>query len=390
MKKREDLLKEIKKKVAIRDVITSRLGPDERSWLCPFHGDKQAGSLKAWDQKNKFRCFSCGKNGDAVDFVMQTDHIPMGEAIYKLSVEYNLITPEEYKKITKKVFSGKQRNSKSVEATTDKAPLKDPETIDFVYSTICQESSLSAEHRAYLNGRGIGDYEISRFGYFSMPSREIIPVLQRKLENMGMTKEDLLGVPGFYQWKKTGKIDMPCYEGIGIPIRDLSGSIVALQIRRDNAKKGESRYLYFSSTFANNPARAKYLHMGCGPQHTAGFLPGRAANSHGVLITEGFFKAAQWVMLKEKPAITIQGVNNTKDVLPMLEAGFPKSTNVVFAFDMDMEVNENVARAAEKLNSRVKEAGYPTYFMKWNPEDGKGLDDLILNGKQDTIKVIKG
>ena len=390
----DSLKSQIKTRIPIREVITSRLGADERSWLCPFHGDKKAGSLKAWDQTNKFRCFSCGKNGDAIDFVMETDKISWVEAVYKLSVEYKLITPEEYKEHTHKAYSGPRKTAGNIKSSSG-ASVKDPELLDFVYSLMCEgehlvdatKPVLTAEHRKYLNGRGITDAEIDRFGYFSMPDREIIPVLQRKLENLGYDKDDLLGVPGFFQWKGTGKIDMPCYDGVGIPIRNVDGQIIALQIRKDKVQKGGSRYCYFSSSFANSPVRAKHLQKGCGPAQTAGFLPGTKEDFKGVLITEGFFKAAQWILWQESPAITIQGVNNTKDVLPMLQS-LPSVQNVLFAYDM--EENVNTEKAAQKLNSQIKEAGYTTYFLKWDEKDGKGLDDVILNGKSNTIRIVKG
>ena len=385
---------QIKKKIPIREVISSRLGPDERSWLCPFHDDKQAGSFKVWDQTNRFRCFSCEKSGDAIDFVMETDKISWVEAVYKLSVEYKLITPEEYKEHTHRAYSGPRKTAGNIKSSSS-ASVKDPELLDFVYSLMCEgdhlvdaaKPTLTIEHRKYLNGRGITDAEIDRFGYFSMPGKEIIPILQRRLKNLGYDEDDLLGIPGFYQWKETGKIDMPVYDGIGIPIRNVDEQIVALQIRKDKAKEGDSRYCYFSSSFANSPAWAVNCRYGCGPSQTAGFLPGTKEEFKGVLITEGFFKAAQWVLWKESPAITIQGVNNTKDVLPMLES-LPMVENVLFAYDM--EENVNTEKAAQKLNSQIKEAGYRTYFLKWDEKDGKGLDDVILNGKADTIRIVKG
>lgn len=45
---------------------------------CPFHDDRTP-SFSVRD--NKFKCFSCGEYGDAIDFVMQLNHVPFNKAL---------------------------------------------------------------------------------------------------------------------------------------------------------------------------------------------------------------------------------------------------------------------------------------------------------------------
>lgn len=50
---------------------------------CPFHLDKTP-SLKV-DRHNRFHCFSCGFNGDVVDFYMKENNVDFRTAVYSLN-----------------------------------------------------------------------------------------------------------------------------------------------------------------------------------------------------------------------------------------------------------------------------------------------------------------
>ena len=48
--------------------------------LCPFHQDKHP-SFTIYDQGRKFKCFSCGCNGDTIDFVSKTRNLKFPQAV---------------------------------------------------------------------------------------------------------------------------------------------------------------------------------------------------------------------------------------------------------------------------------------------------------------------
>lgn len=54
-----------------------------RNWvgLCPFHAEKTP-SFNVMDKR--FHCFGCGKSGDIIDFIQQTENISFKEALSKL------------------------------------------------------------------------------------------------------------------------------------------------------------------------------------------------------------------------------------------------------------------------------------------------------------------
>ena len=56
---------------------------------CPFHDDK-SGTFNVNTQRNIFKCFSCGKGGDAAKFLMEYKRISYPEALRYLAKKYNI------------------------------------------------------------------------------------------------------------------------------------------------------------------------------------------------------------------------------------------------------------------------------------------------------------
>jgi CRISPR/Cas system-associated exonuclease Cas4 (RecB family) len=50
---------------------------------CPFHGEKTPSFMV--DSKNKFHCFSCGKHGDVIDFLMELEGVSFADAVRRLT-----------------------------------------------------------------------------------------------------------------------------------------------------------------------------------------------------------------------------------------------------------------------------------------------------------------
>ena len=68
--------------------------------LCPFHNEKTPSFIVS-PAKGLFKCFGCGKGGNAVNFVMEHEHLSYPEALkmlakkYQIPVEEKERTPEE-------------------------------------------------------------------------------------------------------------------------------------------------------------------------------------------------------------------------------------------------------------------------------------------------------
>ncbi len=71
--------------------------------LCPFHNEKTP-SFTVSPSKEIFKCFGCGKVGNAVNFIMEHEHLSYPEALKYLAKKYHIevvekeLTPEELEK----------------------------------------------------------------------------------------------------------------------------------------------------------------------------------------------------------------------------------------------------------------------------------------------------
>ena len=57
--------------------------------LCPFHNEKTP-SFTVTPSKDIYKCFGCGKGGNAVNFIMEHEHLSYPEALRFLAKKYNI------------------------------------------------------------------------------------------------------------------------------------------------------------------------------------------------------------------------------------------------------------------------------------------------------------
>ena len=83
MQIREEVIERIKQDNDIVDIISEnvRLKKSGRNYvgLCPFHNDKSP-SLSVSQEKQIYKCFSCGEAGNVITFVMKYKKLTFQEA----------------------------------------------------------------------------------------------------------------------------------------------------------------------------------------------------------------------------------------------------------------------------------------------------------------------
>ena len=84
----------------VSDFVTLRKRGVNYVGLCPFH-DERTPSFSVSPAKGICKCFSCGKGGNAVNFVMEHEQLSYYEALKYLARKYHIeviekeLTPEE-------------------------------------------------------------------------------------------------------------------------------------------------------------------------------------------------------------------------------------------------------------------------------------------------------
>ena len=93
----EGLLEEVRQRTDLvalvgRRVKLVRKGRD--MWgCCPFHQEKSA-SFKVSNERRLYKCFGCGKGGDAFKWLIETEGLSFPEAVEKLAGEAGVELPK--------------------------------------------------------------------------------------------------------------------------------------------------------------------------------------------------------------------------------------------------------------------------------------------------------
>ncbi len=95
-----EIYESVKIEEVVGDFVTLKRRGVNMIGLCPFHNEKTP-SFTVSPAKNFYKCFGCGKGGNAVNFVMEHEHFTYPEALkylaqkYRIAVEEKELTAEE-------------------------------------------------------------------------------------------------------------------------------------------------------------------------------------------------------------------------------------------------------------------------------------------------------
>ena len=97
----EDVVSQIKDRLDIVEVVSKVVVLKKSGanyWgLCPFHNDKNP-SLSVNPQKGIYKCFSCGEGGDALKFIIKTQHKEFMEVVTELAEKFGIEMPQTHSK----------------------------------------------------------------------------------------------------------------------------------------------------------------------------------------------------------------------------------------------------------------------------------------------------
>lgn len=409
MNNRKERISEIIDKIhdlPISDVVSTKVdlihSGGQHKGLCPFHDDKTIGSFVVTNKKGIFKCFSCSTGGDSVKFISLMDGINYVQAALRIAVDFGVIQKSEYESLSKRKMDDKtiQSYEKKAMDKLQPNPLADDETLNYVYNIFKKgpaladpsEKTLSDEHKKLLSERNLSDEDIDEHGYFTMPNRYAMKGIKMALTRRGLDEDILMNVPGFYKDLSIGKITFSPIKGIGIPIRNVNGQIVGIQVRRDDKKEGEQRYRWFSSAFADNDDSNKF-EGGTSPGSPIDVVYPKEIKSKTVFVTEGHFKAVQLAKRFGCVSLSVQGVTSWKSIVEVLR-GISLShpvKHLFIAFDADMAYNFAVSQQLKRMSDEIaKSLDVKIIYVQWNTDFGKGIDDMLSNGHEaDLLKADK-
>ena len=207
MKISEEIIERIKQEKDIVDIISEsvRLNRTGRNFvgLCPFHNDKNP-SFSVSQEKQIYKCFSCGEAGNVVTFVMKQMNMNYVEALKYLAEKANIPLDLNEGKVNSSINRKKEILYKV-----------NIETGRFFFKNL-MENNMAKE---YFFNRGIKNSTIRKFGlgYAKDEWNSLIYYLKRK----GFKENDLLEAGLVLKSKNKGKIYDRFKNRVMFPVFDI-------------------------------------------------------------------------------------------------------------------------------------------------------------------------
>ena len=211
--------------------------------LCPFHNEKTP-SFTVSPAKGIFKCFGCGKGGNAVNFIMEHENLNYPESLKWLARKYNVEVVEEEETEEQKQMKDERESLMIVSAFAQK----------YFTRFLWNENEGRTIGLSYFRERGFRDDILKKFevGYSPDGKTPFTEAAQKQgykiefLEKTGLTivRDD---------WKRdrfSGRVIFP--------IHNLAGRVIAFggRILKDDPKA--AKYLNSPESEIDHKSRALY------------------------------------------------------------------------------------------------------------------------------------
>jgi DNA primase len=331
----EGLLEEIRRRTDLVALVGRRVKLVRKGrvmWgCCPFHQEKSP-SFKVENERRLYKCFGCGKGGDAFKWLTETEGLSFPEAVEKLAGEVGVELPkwspedEEREQKRKSLYDIVELAAKFYEAQ-----LFDP---------------AGREARDYLKGRGLDGAAAKQFrlGYAPSGSNALIAHLTAQ----NITQDDIIAA-GLARPGEDGR-----------PMRDFFFNRVMFPI-----SDGRGRIVAFGARALEADAKPKYINTGETTLFSKGsqlynFATARAAaiKAGTIIVAEGYMDVIALVRAGFAHSVAPLGTALTEDQLHLLWRTAPEP---ILAFDGDAAGLKAAHRAAHLALPHLK-AGYSLRF----------------------------
>ena len=299
----DKILDAVRIEEVIGDFVSLRKRGANYLGLCPFHQDKNP-SMSVSSTKGIFKCFACGKAGNAVSFLMEHEHLTYVEALRYLAKKYHIEIVE--KEETAEEVAHRMRYESLLVVT---------EYAQKYFSDILWHTEVGkAIGLSYFHERKFTDETIRKFGLGYAASRPL--TLCGKALKDGYKKEYLVDAGLCLEREGTGELYDRFFDRVMFPIHSISGRVIAFGGRTLKTDKSVAKYVNSPQSEIYDKSRSLY----------------------------GIFQAKNSIA-KEDKCILVEGY---ADVISMHQAGV---TNVVASSGTSLTVEQIrlIKRFTEKV-----------------------------------------
>ncbi len=340
----DDIVEEVRNRNDIVDVISGYVKLKKKGstyfGLCPFHHEKSP-SFSVNGQRQIFHCFGCGEGGNVFTFLMKYEHYSFPEAVQVLAERAGMSLPQaEY------TPEEKQRAGL-------KAKLYEVNKEAALYYHHLLKSDKGVRAYEYLNGRGLKDETIVKFGLgYSSNYKDD---LYRYLRGKGY-QDEVLKESGLFVYRERGVYDK-FNNRVMFPIMDINHKVIGFGGRVMG--EGEPKYLNSPETALFDKSRNLY-----------GMNYARTSRRGSLLICEGYMDVIALHQAGFDNAVASLGTAFTSRQCLLLKR---YTDQVYLTYDSDGAG----VKAALRALPMMKEAGLNTKVVNMRPY--KDPDEFIKN-----------
>jgi DNA primase len=331
----EGLLEEVRQRTDLVALVGRRVKLARKGremWgCCPFHQEKSA-SFKVSNERRLYKCFGCGKGGDAFKWLIETEGLSFPEAVEKLAgeagVELPKWSPED---------EAREQKKKSLYDIVELAAK-------FYEAQLFEPAGREAQ--IYLKGRGLDGAAARQFRLGYAPSGN--NALIAHLTGHNVTQDDIIAA-GLARPAEDSR-----------PMRDFFFNRVMFPIG-----DGRGRMIAFGARALEADAKPKYINTGETSLFSKGaqlynFATARAAaiKAGTIILAEGYMDVIALVRAGFAHSVAPLGTALTEDQLHLLWRTAPEP---ILAFDGDAAGLKAAHRAAHLALPHLK-PGYSLRF----------------------------
>lgn len=344
---KKDEIDAIKSANNIVDVIGEKLNLVKKgknySAVCPFHDDHSP-SMSISEEKQIFKCFSCGAYGNVIKFIQDFDHVSFNEALQILADR-----------------AGIKINVSSAPKTTNYSKYYDINSVVCTFYKNNLLSSIGNKAIEYLNSRGINRDLINEFDIGLSTTSQLGKMLSKKYN-----QEDLLSIDILKEYN--GRILDSFTNRIIFPIKDEDGNIIGFS-GRIYEKSDESKYYNTKETVIFKKSNILYNFHNAKKEIKA---------KKEIILVEGYMDAIRLSSIGYKNVVAIMGTSLTKENLSKIQK---LKCSVVLNLDQD-----NAGKSANLvIGDELTKRNIKTSVIVF--DDYKDSDEFILAKGKDAFDI---
>jgi DNA primase len=197
---------------------------------CPFHQEKTP-SFVVSPARGIYKCFGCGKGGNAVNFIMEYENVTYPEALKMVAKRYGIEVRE------------KEMSDEDVQRNNNRESMFAVNTwaSDYFAGHLHNSEEGRSVGLSYLSqSRGFTDATIRKFGLGFCPSKG--DAMSRAAREAGYKEEFLLSTGLSIKSERDGSLLDRFRDRVMFPVHNVSGRVVAFGGRTLRTDKKVAKY----------------------------------------------------------------------------------------------------------------------------------------------------